>query len=133
MFALNVTANYRLIRSIDLLLRQADAGPRGVRLVVRRRTRRGPSGALYAASKAALEALVKATPTKSPISRVKANVFWPGRRAHRDARQGHAGRRSRDAAASAASVAPKLIDMISPAFTESGQIFDVATDTLKPL
>jgi len=56
--AVNVTANWRLIRSLDPLLRQSDAGPRhfctsGIsRKVV-------PYGGPYAASKAALDMLVR--------------------------------------------------------------------------
>ena len=56
--AVNVTANYRLIRSLDLLLRQAEAGRAVFVSSSSARSARAFWG-LYAASKAALEALVK--------------------------------------------------------------------------
>src|SRR5690606_18543513 len=56
--AVNVTANYRLIRSMDLLLRKAPAA-RAVFVSSQSSQSAKPFWGLYAASKAALEAMVK--------------------------------------------------------------------------
>ena len=75
--AVNVTANYRLIRSFDLPLRKAEAGrvvfvSSGVAQNAR------PYWSLYAASKAALEVLVKSYAAEMASSPVRANAFNPG-------------------------------------------------------
>ncbi|MEQ9609654.1 MAG: SDR family NAD(P)-dependent oxidoreductase [Kiloniellaceae bacterium] len=73
----NVTANYRLIRSLDPLLRLSDAG-RAVFVTS------GASSGLkaywgpYAVSKAALEALVRSYAAEITKTKVKANLLSPG-------------------------------------------------------
>ena len=78
--AVNVTANYRLIRSLDLLLRRAEAG----RVVfvtsgVASRPQAAPYWGPYAISKAALDALARtyAAETKS-TSKIKVMAVSPG-------------------------------------------------------
>jgi len=75
--AVNVTANWRLIRSLDPLLRQSDAG-RAVFVTsgaaVNRRAYWGP----YSVSKSALEALVQTYARETEITPVKTNLFNPG-------------------------------------------------------
>jgi NAD(P)-dependent dehydrogenase (short-subunit alcohol dehydrogenase family) len=75
--AVNLTANYRLIRSLDPLLRASDAG-RAVFITsgVARNVR--AYWGLYAASKAALDALVIAYAGELGKTSVKANLFNPG-------------------------------------------------------
>lgn len=75
--AVNLTANYRLIRSLDPLLRASDAG-RAVFITsgVARHVR--AYWGLYAASKAALDALVIAYAGELGKTNVKANLFSPG-------------------------------------------------------
>jgi NAD(P)-dependent dehydrogenase (short-subunit alcohol dehydrogenase family) len=73
----NVTANYRLIRSLDPLLRQSDAGRA---IFVTSGVARSPFAYFgpYGASKAALEHMVKiwaAEITKTPV---RANLLDPG-------------------------------------------------------
>src|SRR3954471_24994255 len=75
--AVNVTANYRLLRSTDLLLRQADAG-RAVFVSSSSARSAKPYWGLYAASKAAVEAMVKAYAGEIEQTSVRANVFYPG-------------------------------------------------------
>ena len=76
--ALNVTANYRLIRSLDLLLRQSEAG-RAVFVSSSSARSARPFWGPYAASKAALEALVKSYAAEvEGATRIKVNVFYPG-------------------------------------------------------
>jgi NAD(P)-dependent dehydrogenase (short-subunit alcohol dehydrogenase family) len=76
-FAVNVTANWRLIRSLDPLLRAAEAG-RAVFVTsgVARRAR--AYWGLYAASKAALEMLVRVYAEETAKTNVKVNLFNPG-------------------------------------------------------
>lgn len=75
--SVNVTANWRLIRSLDPLLRRSNAG-RAVFLTsgaaVVQRAFWGP----YSVSKAALEALVATYARESEITPIKANLFSPG-------------------------------------------------------
>ncbi len=130
-FAVNVAANYRLIRSLDPLLRAANAG-RAVFVSSSASQSARPFWGLYAASKAALEALVKSYAAELSVSSVKANVFWPG--AVRTAMRAKAmPGEDPDKLPMPAAVAPKLIDMITPTFTETRMIYDFATGELKPL
>ena len=75
--AVNVTANFRLIRSLDPLLRASDAG-RAVFITsgVARNVR--AYWGLYAASKAALDAIVLAYAGELGKTNVKVNLFNPG-------------------------------------------------------
>jgi len=75
--AVNVTANWRLIRSFDPLLRQAAAG-RAVFITSGQAHRCLPYWGTYSISKAALEALVKTYAAELQSSNVKANMFSPG-------------------------------------------------------
>jgi NAD(P)-dependent dehydrogenase (short-subunit alcohol dehydrogenase family) len=73
----NATANYRLIRSLDPLLRAAEAGR--VVFVTCAQARAGkPFWGAYAASKAALEALVLAYAAETRRTTVRVNLIDPG-------------------------------------------------------
>ena len=130
-FAVNVTANYRLIRSMDLLLRQAEAG-RAV-FVSSSSSHSGTAywGA-YAASKAALEALVKSYASELISTPVRINVFWPG--AVRTAMRAKAmPGEDPETLPKPAEVAPTLVDMITPGFADPRMIYDYPTASLIPL
>ena len=75
--AVNVTANWHLIRCMNALLARAEAG-RAVFLTsgvaYKGRAYWGP----YAASKAALEALVRTYAAETEITNVRVNLFSPG-------------------------------------------------------
>jgi NAD(P)-dependent dehydrogenase (short-subunit alcohol dehydrogenase family) len=73
----NVTANYRLIRSFDPLLRQSDAGRA---IFVTSGAAQSPTAywGPYAASKAALESMVKCWAAEITKTNVKANLLDPG-------------------------------------------------------
>src|SRR3546814_706150 len=75
--ALNVTVNYRLIRSLDPLLRQSEAGRA---IFVTSGVTQGvfPYWAVYAASKAALETLVKTWAGEIAKTTMRANLVDPG-------------------------------------------------------
>jgi NAD(P)-dependent dehydrogenase (short-subunit alcohol dehydrogenase family) len=75
--AINVTANFQLIRCMEPLLKQSDAG-RAVFITsgdaAAASAYRGP----YAASKAALETLVRAWANETASTPVRINLFDPG-------------------------------------------------------
>lgn len=130
-FALNVTANYRLIRSMDLLLRQAEAGralflSSGV--VNRAQAYWGP----YTATKAALEALVKVYAEEMRSTPVKVNLLNPGPLRTALRAKGWPGE-DVETLKRPSVVAPDVIRMISPEFTESGTLFDFPSGTSKTM
>jgi len=130
-FAVNVTANYRLIRSLDILLRQSEAG-RAVFVSASSSHSARPFWAAYAASKAALEAMVKSYAEELSLTQVKANVFWPGAVRTQMRAKAFPGE-DPDKLATPSDVAPKLIDMIAPAFTETRMIYDFEKNAARPL
>jgi NAD(P)-dependent dehydrogenase (short-subunit alcohol dehydrogenase family) len=75
--AVNLTANFQLIRCMEPLLRQSDAG-RAVFITAGSAQRapgyRGP----YAASKAALETLVRVWAAETASTPIRVNLFSPG-------------------------------------------------------
>ena len=77
--AVNVTANWRLIRALDPLLRASEAG-RAVFLTsgAAHRAQMNAYWGLYASSKAALEALVRTYAAETAGSRVKVMLVNPG-------------------------------------------------------
>ena len=130
-FALNVTANYRLLRSMDLLLRQAEAG-RAVFVSSAAARSAKPFWGPYAASKAALEALVKSYAGEVSVSPVKVNIFYPG--AVRTAMRAKAmPGENPDTLPLPAAIVSRLVDMVAPSFGETRMLFDVAKGELSPL
>lgn len=129
--AVNVTANYRLLRSLDVLLRQSEAG-RAVFVSSGAARSARPFWGLYAASKAALDALVKSYSGEIATTKTRANIFYPGivRTAMRaKAMPGE----DPNTLPTPADVAPKLIDMLSPTLNENGRLFDVGTGVFEDI
>ncbi|WP_127145812.1 SDR family NAD(P)-dependent oxidoreductase [Pelagibacterium montanilacus] len=122
-FAVNVTANYRLLRSLDMLLRQSDAG-RAVFISSGAARSAKPYWGLYAASKAALDAMVKSYAGEMAITNVKANIFYPGQ--VRTAMRARA-MPGEDPATlpSPDEVAPRMVDLVSPNYDKSGMRVDI--------
>ncbi len=75
--AVNVTANWRLIRSLDPLLQKADAG-RAIFVTSGASRRARPYWSLYAASKAALDKLVEVYAAECAHTKVRVNLYNPG-------------------------------------------------------
>lgn len=123
--AVNVTANWRLLRSFDVLLRQSDAGralfmtsggPRNCR----------PFWGVYSAGKAALEALVRTYAGEMANTKVRANLINPGptrtnMRARAMPGEDPTTLKTPDA------VAPHIVRMLSPGYDENGVLFDLPT------
>jgi NAD(P)-dependent dehydrogenase (short-subunit alcohol dehydrogenase family) len=75
--ALNVTVNYRLIRSFDPLLRLSEAG-RAIFVSAATAQNARPYWGAYSASKAAMEALVRTYAGEVTKTNVRANIINPG-------------------------------------------------------
>ncbi len=76
-FALHVTANWRLLRSVDALLRQSDAG-RALFVTCTQGTQPSPFWGPYGASKAALDQMVLTYAEEMQETKVKVNLIDPG-------------------------------------------------------
>jgi NAD(P)-dependent dehydrogenase (short-subunit alcohol dehydrogenase family) len=121
--AVNVTANWRLIRSLDLLLRQSDNG-RAI-FVTSGAARRfiaywGP----YAVSKAALEALVKTYAAEKLTTNLRGNLVNPGivrTRMRAEAMPGE----DPSTLPPPEVVAEALLPLLDPALTTTGANFDL--------
>src|SRR6201989_1577083 len=75
--AINVTANFQLIRCMEPLLRQSDAG-RAVFITSGVANKANAYLGPYAASKAALDALVRVWANEVASSAMRVNLFSPG-------------------------------------------------------
>ena len=129
--AVNVTANYRLLRSLDLLLRQAEAG-RAVFVSSSSARSARPFWGLYAASKAALDAMVKSYAGEIANTGARVNVFYPG--AVRTAMRAKAmPGENPETLPAPAEIAPRLLDLLDPGLAENGQLFDMATGRFEAL
>ena len=118
--AVNLVANQRLIRSVDPLLRAAPAG----RAVFVTDGGAGPGRAYwggYAATKAALEALVLAYAAELRLTQVRVNLFDPGRMETRLRAQAFPGERPGTVPTPTAS-APALLDLLLPTCRRNGEI-----------
>jgi NAD(P)-dependent dehydrogenase (short-subunit alcohol dehydrogenase family) len=128
--AVNLTANYRLIRSFDPLLR---ASPAGRALFVTsgaaRETR--PYLGLYAATKAALEALVAAYAAEVAVTNLKVNLLSPGHLRTRLREEAHPGDQPATLPPPEA-VAPDIVRMLSADYAATGMVFDFTTGTTTP-
>ncbi|WND02128.1 SDR family NAD(P)-dependent oxidoreductase [Temperatibacter marinus] len=74
---INLTANWRLLRSMDPLLKQSDAG-RAIFVSSGAAHKHKPYWGGYAVSKAALEELVLTYAAETKASKIKANLIDPG-------------------------------------------------------
>jgi NAD(P)-dependent dehydrogenase (short-subunit alcohol dehydrogenase family) len=88
--ALNAGANYRLIRSLDPLLRAAEAG-RAIFVTCAPAREPKPYWGAYAASKAALEALALAYAAETRRTGVRVNLVNPGAMRSRLRKQAYPG------------------------------------------
>lgn len=129
--AVNVTANYRLLRATDLLLRQSAAG-RVVFVSSSSARSARPFWGLYAASKAAVDAMAKAYAGEVAQTKVKVNVFYPG--AVRTAMRAKAmPGENPETLPKPADIAPRLIDLVSPSVKENGRLFNVETGAFEDI
>ena len=120
-FQINTHANFRLIRALDPLLRQSDAG-RALFVSNSVIHENKAYWALYSASKAALEALVKSYAAEiGNISKIRANIIEPGvvataMRAKAFPGEDHA------TLAKPSDVTDLFVQMLQPSFEDNGTI-----------
>jgi NAD(P)-dependent dehydrogenase (short-subunit alcohol dehydrogenase family) len=119
--AVNVTANWRLIRSLDPLLRQSDAG-RAVFVTSGAAQKCKAYWGTYSVSKAALDALMKTYAAEVETTRVRANLFSPGPTRTKMRAQAFPGE-DPDTLPEPEAIADQLIEMVSPSFSDNGTIW----------
>ena len=118
--AVNVTANWRLIRAFDPLLRKSDAGRvLMVSSAVARLNR--PYWGGYAISKAALEMLTFTYAAECNGTNVKANALNPGPTRTRMRAQAMPGEDPMTLPAPE-DLAPLIVELLSPACTRTGEL-----------
>lgn len=121
--ATNVTGTWRLIRSVDPLLRKSDAGRAIVMtsdLAAHPRAYWGP----FAASKAAVEAMVRSWALETQNSALRVNLVDPGptRTAHRAlAMPGE----DPKTIPHPSEIAARIVATVSPNVSETGRLFSV--------
>ena len=119
--AVNLTANWRLIRTLDPLLRRSDAG----RVIFVTSSGVARSGraywAPYSVSKAALESLAKTYANETADSSVKVNVVDPGATATGMRAEAYPGE-DQAALQTPEAVAEIILRLALPGFAETGQI-----------
>ncbi|MBN8996087.1 MAG: SDR family NAD(P)-dependent oxidoreductase [Rhizobiales bacterium] len=128
---INVTANWRLIRSLDPLLRQSDAG-RALFVTSSAAAKFTPYWGAYAVSKAALEALVATYAGELAQTRAKVNLIDPGAMRTRMRAQAMPGE---DPATLPApeELAPHALRMLSPDYAGSGELYERRSGTTRKL
>ncbi|MCB1516878.1 MAG: SDR family NAD(P)-dependent oxidoreductase [Hyphomicrobiaceae bacterium] len=119
----NVTSIFRLIRSLDPLLRQSDAG-RFTALSSAAADSAKPFWSLYAASKAAVNALVKSYAGELANTAIKANVVYPGAVRTQMRAKAFPGE-DPQSLPHPSELASAIVDTISPDFSETGMIIDI--------
>jgi NAD(P)-dependent dehydrogenase (short-subunit alcohol dehydrogenase family) len=127
--AVNVTANFQLIRCMEPLLKQSDAG-RAV-FITSAASHLAPAYVgPYAASKAALEALVRVWANETASTAIRVNLFSPGPIRTRMRATVFPGEdpMTLDTPEQAAEF---IVPMCAPGWSETGKVYDYPTRSLK--
>ncbi len=121
---LNLTANWRLIRAFDVLLRESDAGRA---LFVTSSVARAPRayGGPYAVSKAALENMAQTWAAELEKTNVRVNIIDPGRTRTAMRAQAFPGE-DPETVPLPDTVGDTFVELASPDYTGNGQIVEVA-------
>jgi len=121
-FAVNVTANWHLIRAMDPLLRRSDAG-RAFFVTSRAATLARAYWAPYSVSKAALDVLARTYAAETSSSAVRVNLFDPGATRTRMRAMVMPGEDPMTLP-TPEEVAEKIVDLCLPSFTETGALYE---------
>lgn len=121
--SLNLSANYRLIRSLDPLLRQSDAG-RAIFVTDAAGRNAEPYWSAYAASKAALETVVRMYAGEIALTKVRANLIDPGALRTGLRAQAFPGQDPEDVPPPDA-VAGRFVDLAEPDWTLNGALVEI--------
>lgn len=120
-FAVNVTANYRLIRSLDPLLRVSEAG-RALFVTSGAVRSQRPYVGHYSASKAALEVMIASYAKEIQQTAIRVNLFDPATVRTRMRARYAPGENPQDVTPPEA-LAPKIVELLSPSVTQNGGIY----------
>ncbi|MBV8793046.1 MAG: SDR family NAD(P)-dependent oxidoreductase, partial [Pseudolabrys sp.] len=123
--AVNFTANWQLIRTMDALLQRSDAG-RAVFITSAVAYMARPYFGAYAASKAALDAMVRTYASECESTKVRVNLFTPPQTRTRMMRTAFPGI-DYDGLTSAEEVVKAIVPLCLPDFTENGKFYDFRT------
>ncbi len=126
--AVNVTANFQLIRCMEPLLRQSDAG-RAVFITSGVASKATAYLGPYAASKAALDTLVRVWAAETAITPIRVNLFSPGPIRTRMRAQVFPGEDPMTLD-TPEQVAEFILPMCGPSWTESGRLYDYKSRSL---
>lgn len=126
--AVNVTANWRLIRSLDLLLRASGTG-RVAFITSSAAHKAQPYWGAYGASKAALEVLARTYAAEVRDAGVTVMIANPGRMRTRMRAQAMPGENPMTLPAPE-EFARKCLPLLRPEWTGSGRLYDYPTDRL---
>jgi len=118
----NLTANWRLIRSLDPLLRRADAA-RAVFVSSGAATGKNAYWGPYAVSKAGLEALVKTYAKEIASTAIKVNLLNPGPVRTTMRQRAYPGENPETLPPPEALV-PLFLDLVDAGQSESGQVYN---------
>jgi len=120
--AVNVAANWHLIRACDDLLKASDAG-RAAFITSAVAYLGRPYFGLYAASKAALDALVRTYASECASTNVRVNLFSPGQTRTRMIRTAFPGI-DPETLPSAEEVSKAIVPLCLPSCTENGRLYE---------
>lgn len=120
--AVNVTANWHLIRTMHALLLKSDAG-RVVFMTSGSAANARAYRGLYSTTKAALEAMARTYAAETASTPIKVNLFSPGPTRTR-MRAAVAPGEDPTTLPTPAAVAETVVPLCLPSFTESGKIYD---------
>lgn len=126
--AVNVTANYHLIRAMDPLLRRAAAG-RAVFMTSGAATHARAYSGPYSVSKAALNVLTRTYAAETDATPVRVNLFNPGPTRTRMRAQVMPGEDPMTLP-TPDEVAEKIVPLCLPNFSETGKLYDYRTGKL---
>jgi NAD(P)-dependent dehydrogenase (short-subunit alcohol dehydrogenase family) len=126
--AVNVTANWHLIRALDPLLKRSDAG-RVVFVTSRAATHARAYWAPYSVSKAALDVLARTYAAETSSTAVRVNLFDPGATRTRMRAMVMPGE-DPTTLPTPQKVAAKMLDLCLPSFSETGKIYDFRSGKL---
>jgi NAD(P)-dependent dehydrogenase (short-subunit alcohol dehydrogenase family) len=126
--AVNVTANWHLIRFLDPLLKRSDAG-RAVFLTSGVATMARAYWGPYSASKSALETLVRTYAAETATTNVRANLFGPGPTRTRMYLSAFPGI-DPETLPPPEQVAEAIVPLCLPSFTESGKLYEYRSGRL---
>ena len=126
--AINVSANFQLIRCMEPLLRKSDAG-RAVFVTSAAASQANAYLGPYAASKAALETLARAWAQETANTPLRVNLFNPGPTRTRMRAIVFPGE-DPSTLETPDQVAELILPMCAPAWTETGKLYDYPTRAL---